>query len=309
MSALQASRRYKVPSRTLYDKVKKLGIVGARPMNRAIKRSPSNGSPASFPYGISGTRSPLSHQLEGQSHSQSLNENENGGEAEQRERKPPLSLLDPTNFLLQAFSERGSDFAEAFKRDVAARGADNAGREAFVAFVANNGMKNLPGVVPMRSPSPNSTALMKYMQGQQASPSNNNSGSEQDINRHREMSQSPPLPYQSPMETAASPARSAHDDDDNDDESFNEKLKKCAVPLLKRGSFENTGRSIDEDEDDDQVEDLSMSRKESSEKLSPPPSPVTVSVPNSDAVPPPTSAQQLGVIVPPRALSPSAQQN
>ncbi|XP_041973190.1 uncharacterized protein LOC121728923 isoform X2 [Aricia agestis] len=52
MSALQASRKYGVPSRTLYDKVKKLGITTSRPMSRGIKRE-SNG--AAFPYGLSGT--------------------------------------------------------------------------------------------------------------------------------------------------------------------------------------------------------------------------------------------------------------
>lgn len=52
---------------------------------------------------------------------------------------------------------------------------------------------------------------------------------------------------------------------------------------------------VDDDGDDDQVEDLSMSRK--SEKVSPPPSPVSVaSVPNSDAAVP----AQTGVIVPPQ---------
>lgn len=36
MSALQASRLYGVPSRTLYDKVKKLGIVTGRPYRQSI---------------------------------------------------------------------------------------------------------------------------------------------------------------------------------------------------------------------------------------------------------------------------------
>lgn len=52
MSALQASRKYGVPSRTLYDKVKKLGITTSRPMSRGVKRE-NNG--AAFPYGLSGT--------------------------------------------------------------------------------------------------------------------------------------------------------------------------------------------------------------------------------------------------------------
>ncbi|CAH1635180.1 unnamed protein product [Spodoptera littoralis] len=51
MSALQASRKYGVPSRTLYDKVKKLGITTSRPMSRGVKRE-SNG--AAFPYGLTG---------------------------------------------------------------------------------------------------------------------------------------------------------------------------------------------------------------------------------------------------------------
>lgn len=49
MSALQASRQFHVPSRTLYDKVKKLGIANTRSMRRS-----SNHSGASFPYGIGG---------------------------------------------------------------------------------------------------------------------------------------------------------------------------------------------------------------------------------------------------------------
>lgn len=54
--------------------------------------------------------------------------------------------------------------------------------------------------------------------------------------------------------------------------------------------------TLDEDADDDQVEDLSMSRK--SEKISPPPSPVSVaSIPSSDVAVP---APQPGVIVPPQ---------
>lgn len=67
-----------------------------------------------------------------------------------------------------------------------------------------------------------------------------------------------------------------------------------------RHSFENVKleRSVDveDDAEDDQVEDLSMSRK--SEKVTPPPSPVSVaSAPNSDTAVP---AAQTGVIVPPQ---------
>ncbi|KAI4503532.1 hypothetical protein M0802_000935 [Mischocyttarus mexicanus] len=49
MSALQASRMHGVPSRTLYDKVKKLGIANNRPSKRGAGRPPSSGSlPVSF---------------------------------------------------------------------------------------------------------------------------------------------------------------------------------------------------------------------------------------------------------------------
>ncbi|CAL1671646.1 unnamed protein product, partial [Lasius platythorax] len=49
-SAVQAARKFGVPSRTLYDKVKKLGIPTSRPSKRSI----SNGSAACFPFGIGG---------------------------------------------------------------------------------------------------------------------------------------------------------------------------------------------------------------------------------------------------------------
>lgn len=57
MSALQASRKYGVPSRTLYDKVKKMGITTGRQMQR--KSLPQY--PASFPSlgGVSATKKEL----------------------------------------------------------------------------------------------------------------------------------------------------------------------------------------------------------------------------------------------------------
>lgn len=99
-----------------------MGINTARPTNRAMKRSPSNNSsPASFPYGISGTRSPLQH-MEGQSHSQSANDADNLAEIEQRERLASYmaanAMCDPSLFI-------------------------KAGREAIAALAAANGMKNM----------------------------------------------------------------------------------------------------------------------------------------------------------------------
>ena len=49
MSALQASRKYGVPSRTLYDKVKKMGIT----TGRQVQRKSLPNYPSQFP-GLSG---------------------------------------------------------------------------------------------------------------------------------------------------------------------------------------------------------------------------------------------------------------
>ena len=49
ISALQASKKYGIPSRTLYDKCKKMGIT----MGRQVQRKSLPNYPAQFP-GISG---------------------------------------------------------------------------------------------------------------------------------------------------------------------------------------------------------------------------------------------------------------
>lgn len=82
MSALQAARKFGVPSRTLYDKVKKRGIVTNRPVKRASNggagagnggaapgASSSNGGPSSangvaFPFGLSGAPQWMGHSME-----------------------------------------------------------------------------------------------------------------------------------------------------------------------------------------------------------------------------------------------------
>lgn len=85
MSALQAARKYGVPSRTLYDKVKKLGITTSRPFKRG-----SNGSGACFPYGIGGN---ANGNIYSGGLSESENENSSAGIGNN-----PGSLLDP-NFI------------------------------------------------------------------------------------------------------------------------------------------------------------------------------------------------------------------
>lgn len=73
MSALQAARKYGVPSRTLYDKVKKLGITTSRP----FKRGSNGAGGACFPYGIGGNANGSIYGLNSSTLSESENENSN----------------------------------------------------------------------------------------------------------------------------------------------------------------------------------------------------------------------------------------
>lgn len=158
MSALQASRKFGVPSRTLYDKVKKMGITTGRPMNRSIKRSPSNGSPAGFPFGLSGMTSPYGNHPHGeqQPHSGDLERDSISGGPPHLPPTiphPAAALLDAT-FLQQALEARGGD--------IAGRDALHAMAFAAAAHAAVNGMSTSPGNHgTARSPSP--SILMKYM--------------------------------------------------------------------------------------------------------------------------------------------------
>lgn len=227
MSALQASRLYKVPSRTLYDKVKKLGITAGRPMNRTIKRSPSNnGSPAAFPYGISGTRSPYPHNLDNQSHSQAHNESENGNDGLGRKGHlsstmphPAAGLLDAT-FLQHALEARGGD--------IAGRDALHAMAMVAVAQAAVNGMSTSPGTHgTARSPSP--SVMVKYMRPQ--SPNG-----DLDENNHHVQSS---LAAHSQLLAVPHPGR---------------------VP--SRTDVHSVDGNDDDEDEDDHVEDLSISKKE-----------------------------------------------
>ncbi|KAJ3631233.1 hypothetical protein MTP99_012374 [Tenebrio molitor] len=140
MSALQAARKYGVPSRTLYDKVKKLGITTSRPFKRG-----SNGSPACFPYGLSGTGSPY------------------GGHMSETDDPPTnnnTSLLDAT-FLQHAFESRGGDDREALAA-MAVAAAAHAVVSGHSTSPSNHGHATSP------SPSP---TLMKYMRQNSLTPS------------------------------------------------------------------------------------------------------------------------------------------
>ncbi|XP_066246975.1 uncharacterized protein [Euwallacea similis] len=130
MSALQAARKYKVPSRTLYDKVKKLGITTCRPFKRG-----SNGSSACFPYGY---RDQLSESEE------TMNNNS--------------TLFEASTFLQHAL-ERGGDEREALA----------AMTVAAAAHAAASGHSTSPNNMEARSPSPSPTMLRYMRQGSLAS--------------------------------------------------------------------------------------------------------------------------------------------
>ncbi|XP_050303290.1 nucleus accumbens-associated protein 2-like [Anthonomus grandis grandis] len=88
MSALQAARKYGVPSRTLYDKVKKMGITTNRPFKR------SNGNSAAFPYS---SGSPYGSHL---SESEEIINNNS-------------SLMESSAFLQRVLDSRGGEDQEA----------------------------------------------------------------------------------------------------------------------------------------------------------------------------------------------------
>jgi hypothetical protein len=173
MSALQASRKFGVPSRTLYDKVKKLGITTGRPMTRTIKRSPSNGGGggvgSGFPFGLGGANHPFMHQM-GEHPGHHMHPDDE--RMDEREVPPHMmgkpghlqhsmgNLLDPA-FLQQALEGRG---------DMVDRNALHAMHAlAAVAHAAANGMSTSPeNRENNRSPSP--SILMKYMRNESSTP-------------------------------------------------------------------------------------------------------------------------------------------
>lgn len=118
MSALQASRKFGVPSRTLYDKVKKLGITTGTPRNRSsMKREGREGagpssSSAAFPYGIGGAAGAFGlypNQDNQLSQSQDFDPELEEMKHHQRVNPHPASLLDPV-FLQKALEARGEEF-------------------------------------------------------------------------------------------------------------------------------------------------------------------------------------------------------
>jgi hypothetical protein len=163
MSALQASRKFGVPSRTLYDKVKKLGITTGTPRNRSsIKREGREGagpssSSAAFPYGSLGAAAgafglyPNQDNQLSQSQDFDPEHEEMKHHHHHRNNPPHPSLLDPV-FLQKALESRG----EGFNNDAALQ----AMALAAAAHAQFNGMSQTsPRAHGSHSPS----LLTKYM--------------------------------------------------------------------------------------------------------------------------------------------------
>lgn len=120
MSALQASRKFNVPSRTLYDKVKKLGITTGTPRNRSsLKREGREGagpssSTAAFPYGSLSAAAAFNiypNQANQLSQSQDFDPEHEEMKHHHRSNQLPPSLLDPI-FLQKALESRGEEYRD-----------------------------------------------------------------------------------------------------------------------------------------------------------------------------------------------------
>ncbi|XP_058128400.1 longitudinals lacking protein, isoforms A/B/D/L [Anopheles ziemanni] len=331
MSALQASRKFGVPSRTLYDKVKKLGITTGRPINRSLKRSPSSGgSPASFPYGLSGTShmfGPGAGAPGGASHSGDHHHQQLPSQSQQQDDEamahheagrmiklehgshhglpptiphPAAALLDPS-FLQQALEARGGD--------IAGREALHAMAFAAAAHAAVNGMSTSPGTHgTARSPSPN--VLMKYMRSVSMS-------SPEDDRHHPAQHQHPQQHRDRAMAEGQPPVDGRHHNGSETAAAATAGYVRRQERPMEQDSIDDAGSDCGgrpnsvapaEEGQDDHVEDLSMGTKRDSEdrgpSMSPPlshrvsqrsrsPSPQAHAPP-----PPPPQPQQQGVIVP-----------
>lgn len=244
MSALQAARKFGVPSRTLYDKVKKMGITTGRPMNRTMKRSPSNGgTPMPFPYGLSGTSH---HYADMQSQglhgggairgsSDDRDDYNNSRRSREREMCPLPPSIPPHAAALLAQNWQ-SEFSPMQAMAMAA-----------AAHAAANGVATSPGTGARRSPSPN--ILMKYMRP----PS-----TEIERMHHREEM----------MEREESENERKRGMEMRERQREHEMNRRHAEMIEREQKGDRNGRGGDRRGDDsnageEEVEDLSMSRKNS----------------------------------------------
>jgi len=164
MSALQASRKYGLPSRTLYDKVRKLNITTGRGTHRTPKRSPPGAeSSQGFPYSAAAAAAAHNYAHghghgHGHGHHSEAKRDQKVDHVPAHHGMPPTippsaaALLDHA-FLQQALENRGGDMA--------GREALHAMALAAAAHAAANRLSSSPADMDqrsnghgMRSPSP-----------------------------------------------------------------------------------------------------------------------------------------------------------
>ncbi|CRK92423.1 CLUMA_CG005978, isoform A [Clunio marinus] len=218
MSALQASRKFGVPSRTLYDKVKKLGITTGTPRNRSsMKReSRENSGPcsssAAFPYGsLSGAAGAFGlypNQDNQLSQSQDFDPELEEMRNQHRANPHPASLLDPV-FLQKALEARtGEDF----------RG--DALHAMALAAAAHAQLNGIGQTSPHAHGSQSPSMLSKYI--------NRNLGVEMNRERERERSRS------NGEQTSSSIKREPVEESDEDMDTMSERAENLS--LSKRES-------------------------------------------------------------------------
>ncbi|XP_017051702.1 sex determination protein fruitless [Drosophila ficusphila] len=161
MSALQASRKYGLPSRTLYDKVRKLNITTGRGTHRTPKRSPPGAeSSQGFPYSAAAAAAAHNYGGHGHGHGHHSEVKRDGktDHVPAHHGMPPTippsaaALLDHA-FLQQALENRGGDMAgrEALHAMALAAAAHAAANRLSASPAETDQRSNGHG---MRSPSP-----------------------------------------------------------------------------------------------------------------------------------------------------------
>jgi len=159
MSALQASRKYGVPSRTLYDKVKKMGITTSRPFNKRGSNVSTGGS-SYFPYSGSGGNGGVG--------SNSLGGVFGGGGGGMSEGEEPVVNPSPSGAIMEPlFLQHALD---GMKRELGDREAMAAMAAAAAAHAASSARSGNSSSSPGEngnghSPSP-SPSLIKYIRSQ-----------------------------------------------------------------------------------------------------------------------------------------------
>ncbi|PSN47423.1 hypothetical protein C0J52_21758 [Blattella germanica] len=160
MSALQAARKFGVPSRTLYDKVKKMGITTSRPFNKRGSNVSTGGS-SYFPYsGSGGNGGAGSNSLGGVYSGGGMSE----GEEPVVNPSPSGAIMEPL-FLQHALDGMKREFSDrdAMAAMAAAAAAAHAASSARSGNSSSSPGENGNG----RSPSPiQSPGLIKYIRTQ-----------------------------------------------------------------------------------------------------------------------------------------------